>query len=70
MLLTVSNIVTNASDLMVRGFDVVLAWWQRGQQRGAGFPGVGQGKAGEKEKPPGNNKSDVSVNRKKGGMCV
>ena len=70
LLLTVSNTVSNVSEFGVRGSGVVLAWWQRGQQRGAGFPGVGQGKAGEKEKPPGNNKSDVSVNRKKGGMCV
>ena len=36
-----------------------------------GLPGcrAGQGRT-EKKKLAGNNKSDVSVNRKKGGMCV
>ena len=67
MLLTVSNNVSVA-DLGFPGFGV------RGCVVGvvgvAWLPGCRARQGGEKKKPPGNNKSDVSVNRKKGGMCV
>ena len=70
MLLTVSNNVSVA-DL---GFPGLGVRGHGGRVRGGsggsvgGLPGcrAGQGR----KKPPGNNKSDVSVNRKKGGMCV
>ena len=52
MLLTVSNIVTNASDLSI-GFVGSMLCLRGGGDAvsvGVGFPGVGQGKAGQKRK--------------------
>ena len=54
----------------VSWFDGVLAWWRLVVAAWWRLPGCRAGQGGKKKKPPGNNKSDVSVNRKKGGMCV
>lgn len=73
MLLTVSNSFVVAVDpgswFVVRGSMLCVRGGSGG--RVGGLPGcrAGQGRA-EKKKLAGNNKSDVSVNRKKGGMCV